>query len=407
MTVYTGPNAEEKIVQQGKRLEKQENDMSQLKAEQQRILKENVELRTEMSKLNSCISGNASRTQEEEGHIDNVRESDRRTDAEEPNTVPARPIGAEPKEGETTAPVTPIGPEPKEKEDTVPAIPIGAEHKEGENTVPATPIGTDQAQPPPTRHNGTQSQISEPSASGDASADGSRKPQRKRLSQKEKTEARKIYEESALSATFIAASQGIPREQAINIGRTTGSLNAQSFAQAAKKNNANIARGAMPRSEFPQLTSPTLGSGNKVVLRNKLSKAVPYKRGKVTVNNQSMSRQRPSFMNNKCLVIRGLRKGISLNQCVDYIEKTAGRKINILHIEPISREYSPWMTVAIELDLDDYELLSDINIWETSIGIRDYVGWCHWHGERPKRLAPHEIRNSVRMSWAKDSSSTL
>ena len=117
--------------------------MSQLKAKQQRILKENVELRTEISKSNSCISGNASRTQEEEGHIDNVSESDRRTDAEEPNTVPARPIGAEPKEGETTAPVTPIGPEPKEKEDTVPAIPIGAEHKEGENTVPAIPIGTD------------------------------------------------------------------------------------------------------------------------------------------------------------------------------------------------------------------------------------------------------------------------
>ena len=106
-------------------------------------------------------------------------------------------------------------------------------------------------------------------------------------------------------------------------------------------------------------------------------------------------------------MIRGLRKDASREECIEYINTTADNKVKILGIHIISREYSPWLTVAVELNTQDYELLSDINIWEPSIGIREYVGWRHWHGKRPIRLKPHEITGSVRMSWEKPSRTTL
>ena len=146
-------------------------------------------------------------------------------------------------------------------------------------------------------------------------------------------------------------------------------------------------------------TTPTARDGN----RNKLSSVSPYQRGKSDAPASDIVMQRrPKFMENKCLVMQGLRKGISHNQCIDYIKKTAGRDVNVLHLEILSREYSPWMTVAIELNEEDYDVLSNINIWENSIGIRDYVGWRHWHGPRPRRLSADEIKRSVRMSWSTD-----
>ena len=112
-------------------------------------------------------------------------------------------------------------------------------------------------------------------------------------------------------------------------------------------------------------------------------------------------------MNNKCLVISGLRKDASRDECLEYIDRTAKRKIDVLHIEILAREYSPWLTIAVELNATDYELLTDINLWDKAIRIRDFIGWRFWHGERPKKLAPHQIKGSVRMSWEINSRTTL
>ena len=246
--------------------------------------------------------------------------------------------------------------------------------------------------------------ISEPVA-----GEWQQKQKKKRLSTAQKTEARKVYEENSLLAAVVAASQGTPTDKAMEIGRATGTAKAQSFAQAAKLRNGTANAGApSSNTEFPKLraaasgaaTSGATASGaaGRAAIRNKLAKTSPYKRGNATATDQTMNMQKPTFMKNKCLVIRGLKKGISRGQFIEYINKTAGKKINILHIQIISRVFSPWLTVAIELNTEDFELLSDVNIWHTSIGIREYIGWRHWHGERPKRLPPQEIRNSVRMS---------
>ena len=109
-------------------------------------------------------------------------------------------------------------------------------------------------------------------------------------------------------------------------------MNAKTFAQAAKLSNANGTGTAVAKNEHTQIPNPTTGWITKSAKRNKLANTAPYKRGNATVTDQQMTRQRPHFMNNKCLVIRGIPKGITRNQCINYIDKTDGRKINILHL---------------------------------------------------------------------------
>ena len=117
--------------------------------------------------------------------------------------------------------------------------------------------------------------------------------------------------------------------------------------------------------------------------------------------------QRPKFVKNKCLVIQGLRKGLSQKQFLDFINDAAGKEVNISHIQILSKEYAPWMTVALEMDNENYEILSDISIWDNSIGIRDYVGWRYWHGPRPKKLPAEEIKKSLCMQWIPDETNNV
>ena len=215
--------------------------------------------------------------------------------------------------------------------------------------------------------------------------------------------------ESSLQATVEAVIKGIPMEEAIVLGKKIGEAKANSFAQVLKQ--GNIANSTVPQagptqsrganSEYPSLLKP--GAAARVANRNKLAKTAPYKRGNAATTDHNMVMQKPTFMKNKCLVISGLRKNASREECLEYIDKTANRKIDVLHIEILAREYSPWLTIAVELNETDYELLTDINLWNKNIRIRDFIGWRFWHGERPKKLAPHQIKGSVRMSWEKNS----
>ena len=125
-------------------------------------------------------------------------------------------------------------------------------------------------------------------------------------------------------------------------------------------------------SSDPPLPSP--GSATRVASRSKLSKTAPYRRGNAANTESNMVMQRPTFVKNKCLVISGLRKNASREDCLEYINKTANRKIEVLHIEILAREYSPWLTIAIELNATNYELLSDINLWEKLFGSEILLG---------------------------------
>ena len=199
---------------------------------------------------------------------------------------------------------------------------------------------------------------------------------------------------------------------AICIGKTKGEEVANSYAQKTKQQNSTMRQGttaatgngrtgntgasgsATEADEFPVL--------HRATNRSKLSKIAPYKRGNSDNATGKAVIQKPRYMENKCLVIRGLRKDLEKDECLQYIKDTAKSEINVLHMACLSRKYSPWLTIAIELDTGDYNILSDINIWENHISIREFVGWRFWRGDRPKRLTAGDIKDSVYMSWNSD-----
>ena len=245
-----------------------------------------------------------------------------------------------------------------------------------------------------------------------AASDKSQHLHRSKLTSQQKYVKNQVYLESALEAVATAVENGTPVLDAICIGKTKGEEVANSYAQKTKQQNSTMRQGttaatgngrtgntgasgpATQADEFPVLQRATN--------RSKLSKIAPYKRGNSDNATGKAVIQKPRYMENKCLVIRGLRKDLEKDECLQYIKDTAKREINVLHMACLSRKYSPWLTIAIELDTEDYNILSDINIWENHISIREFVGWRFWRGDRPKRLTAGDIKKSVRMSWNSD-----
>ena len=240
-----------------------------------------------------------------------------------------------------------------------------------------------------------------------------------RLTNKQKKELNKIRLESAMNAMAEAIGSGTAPIDAISIGKTAGDEQANLWVQVVKRKNAITRASASsgngvaavgaaaavagtPRageSSIPPQgqTSQHTAAGAGVTNRNKLSSVAPYRRGKAVGASSSTVMRRPFSMENKCMVIQGLNR-ITKDQFFKFIKDTAGKEINILHVEVLSKGNSPWMTVAIELNEEDYNHLSNMDLWDQSIGIRDYVGWRFWH-KMKRQEVPTEM-SKVRMSWA-------
>ena len=92
-------------------------------------------------------------------------------------------------------------------------------------------------------------------------------------------------------------------------------------------------------------------------------------------------------------MVRGIEKGTSQAEFQTYVNNIAGKPINFLYVKCISRDYSPWVTLALELSNEDYDILAEPCIWESNIQIQNFVGWRWWRSDRPKRLTPLEIKN--------------
>ena len=59
-----------------------------------------------------------------------------------------------------------------------------------------------------------------------------------------------------------------------------------------------------------------------------------------------------------------------MNEINDQSRKAAGWTIDFKHIEIISKDYSYYLTVAIELKEEDYALLNDVNFGDPQVRIR-------------------------------------
>ena len=398
--------AETDICQLKLKLESVSNENQELKSENQELKSENQELKAEVNKLATQLSGNNSDGQG----------AARITHVPPPGSGPTPsspllpPSGSGPSPSASTLPtnIDLASPPP-------PIIPPPSSAHTSDTPSSSLPTATTITDPPaspvpssdpsaPAHSLGTPVDVSQVIAS-------QTRP-KKRLTNKQRKDIKSVREKSTLEATAEAVSNGIPYTDALALGKQIGIAKANTFAQVLKQANNADSTVSRPRiapqganSEYPLLPPP--GAAASVANRSKLAKTAPYKRGKAPSTENNMVMQKPAFMNNKCLVISGLRKDASREECLEYIDKTANRKIDVLHIEILAREYSPWLTIAVELNPTDYELLTDINLWNKAIRIRDFIGWRFWHGKRPKKLAPHEIKGSVRMSWEKNSRTTL
>ena len=204
---------------------------------------------------------------------------------------------------------------------------------------------------------------------------------------------------------------GKPYNEAIEIGKKKAAKAASCWADIARSGNALASSFGV---NFPPLTKKDSDKPKGQKMKNNLSKVSPFMRGRATTDSDDVFiSQKPEYLKNKCLVIRGLKKGITRAQfrsfinetggrdiIRSFINETAGRDINVFHDVCISREYSKWLTVAIEISENDYETLSDPNIWNNNIQIRDFIGRRWWRPDWAKKMTTKDIKNSMRMQWS-------
>ena len=140
--------------------------------------------------------------------------------------------------------------------------------------------------------------------------------------------------------------------------------------------------------------------GSKPKNKKRLAQSVPYQKGTCTESNGvSIARTKPQYLQNKVLVVSGMPLDINQSKLEAYINPKADRKINLLYVARLDREYSEWATIAIELNDEDYETLAKPDFWQQNVWIRPWKGWRFWRSARRKVLKPQDIKNAARRKW--------
>ena len=124
-----------------------------------------------------------------------------------------------------------------------------------------------------------------------------------------------------------------------------------------------------------------------------------YRRGTASDPQRSLGDNKPMFLNNKCLVIQGISKNLSMAEVKHKINVIAEKKVIFL-CEPVilSKTTQRNRTVAFELNEVDYALLTNEQIWDNSVRVADFVGHRFWRKYNVK-FTPTQAKNSVRDSW--------
>ena len=215
--------------------------------------------------------------------------------------------------------------------------------------------------------------------------------------------------DAAADAAAHAIQSGLSLDVAKNMGKIAANATAKTYALSLKGNNGSGTNSPQPMPPLPLSTpagppslvpAATPHPWTTVKNKGKLAKISPYKTGTKATSGTSLIPKKPDYLANKCLVISGLSTEIDTVVFKSYIESQVGKDINLLNVQPLSREGSSWLTLAIELSEDDYNLLSNPDIWEPQIRIRDFKGWRFWRSQTQQRPNREELRNSVRMSWS-------
>ena len=192
--------------------------------------------------------------------------------------------------------------------------------------------------------------------------------------------------EQTIAATMEATRNGKTDEEIKQIGMDA--------ATATCKSYANI------------LTKKINGNKGNTISQNKTNKAkVPhirqYKKGKCVSSDNSIAAERPKYLDGKCLVVSRIKRDTTKSDFISYINRIAGKNVNFLSSpRNLAKDYSTWRTVAIELSNEDYEILSNPDIWDSNLRIKDFVGRRYWHN-KASIMSVNERKSTVYQSWQK------
>ena len=215
----------------------------------------------------------------------------------------------------------------------------------------------------------------------------------------------------------MAKDAGKSNVEAKNIGLKVASDTAKSYSEALRvqPGNSQISNpvgssigGARTRKPVGATMTPVQREatvqpnlqGKKWQYNNKRKHITPYKKGTADSNNNyNIAAKRPSYLDNKCIVVSRINRDMTIPQLQSYVNDRAQRNIKFLH-KPINLayEYSAWRTLAIELNDHDYELLSKPEFWDSKIRLKDYVGRRWWRNQA-SNLSANERQSSMRQQW--------
>ena len=233
---------------------------------------------------------------------------------------------------------------------------------------------------------------------------GTRPPPRpKTISGKDRHLMNLAITEAALDANNFAKDQGKDNAVAKMAGKAAATAVAKTiftYATAAKVNQPHVKHTPMQAPTRQHTQSPPTRIGYVP------AKPSSYKRGNASpMNTASIAFKyiRPAHLDNKCLAVSRIDRNISKTQCREYINEIAKKEINILFLKDITRkDFKKWRTIVLELSPDDYTLLSDENLWDPSIGIREFSGYKYWRNEKKTstQISPtNQSNTSVGESW--------
>ena len=110
-----------------------------------------------------------------------------------------------------------------------------------------------------------------------------------------------------------------------------------------------------------------------------------YQRGRASDSNRSLSGNQTSFLNNKCLVIKGISKHLNNDQVKRKINSIVQRDIGFL-FDPIilSKETQKNRTMVFELNEVVFATLSNPDIWDHTVQVAEFVGNRFWRKNNVK-----------------------
>ena len=175
--------------------------------------------------------------------------------------------------------------------------------------------------------------------------------------------------QEAISAANKAVRNGATDEEARAIGMEAAKAVCKSYAQILNKSQAKTTN---------KNNTSTQSKSNK----SRPSHISQYKKGKCESSLISIAAKKPKYLEGKCLVVSRVKSDSTKVEFINYINSIAGKNVKFLSSpRNVAKEYSNWRTIEIEISDEDYQILSNPEIWDSELRIKDFVGRRYWHNK--------------------------